>query len=144
MKKIKSINNKEVIVDDDIYKILNKIPFVVDKNNRVTLKHIRLSKLVLQNNNPNLVIDHINRNPLDNRRENLRLITRSSNQQNRNKPKNNTSGYKGVWKQGSKWVAQIRANRKKYTKGLFNTPEEAAMAYNEMAIKLHGNCAVLN
>lgn len=86
-------------------------------------------------------IDHINRNPLDCRKENLRICTRSQNLANR---KNWTGNYKGVSKQGNKWRAQIKVNKKATYLGLFKTEEEAALRYNEEAVKVHGDFAFLN
>lgn len=85
-------------------------------------------------------IDHVNGNGLDNRRENLRLATRSENCANRGKQSNNKSGYKGVhWNnEKQKWVAFIGFKRKKFYLGQYDTPEEAYEAYCEKAIELHG------
>jgi len=91
-------------------------------------------------------IDHKDRNPLNNRKINLRICTHSQNQMNKNKGKNNTSGYKGVYwhKRNKKWAAHIRFNNKKYHIGYFNKKTEAAMAYNKAAVKHHGEYACLN
>lgn len=69
-------------------------------------------------------IDHINRNPLDNRRGNLRFCSRSENNHNRGVNKNNKSGYTGVyWHKGAKkWLAQIMLDRKRINIGLFDDP----------------------
>lgn len=88
-----------------------------------------------------LCVDHINGDRADNRIENLRQATYKENFTNRKKPKNNTSGYKGVCKDGSKWRASICKDRKSYTLGTFNTPEEAYDAYCRAAAKLHGEFA---
>lgn len=81
------------------------------------------------------IADHINGNPLDNRRANLRLATRSQNNMNRKKSSRNKSGFKGVslHKQNGKWVARIGKDGKYKHLGLFNTPEEAYAAYCEAA-----------
>lgn len=87
--------------------------------------------------------DHINRNPLDNRRGNLRIATRSQNGANTKLNANNTSGYKGVsfHKGNGKWQAQIKVNQHKKALGYFNTPEEASDAYREAALEHFGEFA---
>jgi len=89
-------------------------------------------------------VDHVNGNGLDNRRENLRIATNSQNGMNRGKFRNNTSGYKGVVFQGGKWQAQINVLSTRIRKGGFASAEEAAHAYDEMALKYHGEFAYLN
>ena len=95
-------------------------------------------------------VDHINGDTTDNRFSNLREANQVKNGVNRGKPSNNTSGFKGVsWhKQGKGWAAQlgIRVDgaRSKIHLGLFDTPEEAARAYDEKALELHGEFAKLN
>lgn len=80
-------------------------------------------------------IDHINRDKLDNRLENLRAVSRSVNQHNRKLNRNNTSGHKGVYwhKQKGKWHVQIMVNRVKKSLGLYDNVEDAANAYKEAA-----------
>ena len=92
------------------------------------------------------VIDHIDRNGLNNQRNNLRDSTRSQNNANRGLNKNNTSGYKGVcWnKQKQKWHARIRVNYKYVQLGLFDNIKDAARAYNKAALKYFGEFAWLN
>lgn len=76
-------------------------------------------------------IDHINRNRLDNRIENLREATARENQANRKIGKNNTSGYTGVsWdKVNKKWEATTRNDNKKINLGRYDTPVLARAAY---------------
>ena len=90
--------------------------------------------------------DHINENGLDCRRENLSDATVSQNNLNRGTRRDNTSGYKGVsWdRKLSKWRSRITADRKKISVGYFPSPELAAIAYNQAAIKYHGEFAKLN
>lgn len=91
-------------------------------------------------------IDHINRDPLDNRRSNLRIVSPIQNSGNRAFNKNNTSGYKGVgWhKQMGKWRAYIEIAGKHKALGLFNNKDEAAKAYNLAAKQYFGDCAWIN
>jgi HNH endonuclease/AP2 domain len=94
-----------------------------------------------------LDVDHINQNKLDNRASNLRLASRHQNSGNRGGSKLNKSGYKGVSLYDSgrmAWRAQIMDNGEKRGIGYFATAEEAALAYNEEAIKVFGEYAHLN
>lgn len=72
-------------------------------------------------------VDHINRNKLDNRKSNLRIVSRQENMYNKSEYKNNTSGVKGVkWnKNRQKWQVQINHNKKRIHLGLYSDLEEA-------------------
>nr|WP_243767389.1 HNH endonuclease [Paenibacillus agricola] len=91
-------------------------------------------------------VDHIDGNPLNNQRHNLRLCTNAQNCRNRGAPKGNTSGFKGVtWNTwNGKWQAQIGKDYKRYHAGYFESPSEAARAYNAKATELFGEYARLN
>ena len=69
-------------------------------------KYIILSRL-LMNPIEDEVVDHINGDRLDNRKENLRVCTQAENLRNRKMNKNNSAGFKGVARSGSKWRARI-------------------------------------
>ena len=94
---------------------------------------------------PTEVTDHKHGNTLDNRRSELRVATRQQNAQNRGMPSNNKCGYKGVHfvvnsgKPG--YQAQIGAGGRLHTIGYFDTPEEAARAYDREARKHFGEFA---
>ena len=90
------------------------------------------------------MIDHINGDKADNRIANLREATNSENQSNRPKPKNNTSGFKGVTRNSSGWVAQIKLNSKLHYLGTFKSPEQASKVYIDAAAKMHGDFARLD
>jgi hypothetical protein len=88
--------------------------------------------------------DHANRNSLDNRRQNLRPATIAQNVRNQEPHSDNTSGFKGVSRKRDKWVAAIRAGGTIRRLGGFRTAEDAARAYDAMAVELHGEFARLN
>jgi hypothetical protein len=94
----------------------------------------------------NLLVDHRNSNALDNRRENLRLATKSQNICNSRKRKNTSSIYVGVHlrKTNGRWEAEITHNGKKIWLGSFENEVEAAKAYDKAAKKYHGEFARLN
>lgn len=91
-------------------------------------------------------IDHEDRNPLNNQRENLRAATTTQNTQNRSKREGCSSQYKGVhWdKRVQKWKADIQVNGKRKFIGHFDSEIEAAKAWNSYAKRFHGEFAVLN
>lgn len=92
------------------------------------------------------IIDHINGDRKDNRLKNLRLVTKQQNLQNRAVSSANKSGYKGVYlnKNRKRWCAAITPNGKSMFLGTYDTPELAAKAYNEAAVKYFGEYARLN
>jgi len=90
------------------------------------------------------ICDHINGNPMDNRRCNLRIATHAENMRNSKKRKHSKNQYKGVsqnCKSKTTWRAQIRVNGKRIHLGTFSSPEEAYKAYCEGAVKYHGDFA---
>lgn len=72
--------------------------------------------------------DHINRNKLDNRKQNLRVVSVDDNLKNRGMFRNNTSGCKGVSMVDGLWRASIGCNNEKYDLGNFENFEDAVMA----------------
>lgn len=74
-----------------------------------------------------MVVDHIDGNTLNTRKNNLRICTHTENCRNRKRQFNNTSGYQGVtWdKNTNKWMSYICVDTHQKTLGYFNTPEEA-------------------
>ena len=114
------------------------------KRTTVFLHRVILERIVGGPLPPGLETDHINRDRLDNRRENLRAVTRSENQANSERPRGR-SGYRGV-RQGraGSWYAQISLAGKKICIGRFASPEAAAKAYDEVARHARGEFARLN
>lgn len=92
----------------------------------------------------NQCVDHINTNKLDNRRNNLHLTTRSTN--NQRGRKQNKSGFIGVYyhNQNDNYYAQIRLSGRSKHLGSFVRPEEAAKIYDTYALIEHGKTARTN
>lgn len=86
-----------------------------------------------------LEVDHINGDGLDNRRSNLRLVTRTENLRHRSTFRNSKSGFKGVQYNSAngKWRATLNL-------GTFDTAEEAARAYDRVIRRLFGSLAKTN
>ena len=107
---------------------------------------------VVMGNPKGMDIDHINHNSLDNRKENLRICTRSQNCANKKVRRDSRSGYKGVCvrKGGKRFLAYIGdpntpATQKRQIKlGTYGTAEEAALAYKKAALEMYGEFAFLN
>lgn len=91
----------------------------------------RLHREVLKLDDPQLIVDHINGDTLDNRKVNLRVITRAENNKNMRKRVTNTVGATQVQynEKYDNYCSRIQLNGVVYTLGTFNTMEEAAAAY---------------
>ena len=88
-------------------------------------------------------IDHINKNKLDNTRENIRFASRGQNQQNVIRH-NGSSQFKGVRKYYRKWTARITVEKHEINLGSFDSEQLAAIAYNDAARKFYGNKCFVN
>lgn len=91
-------------------------------------------------------IDHIDRDPTNNKWSNLRLATRSENQANRASSRNSTSKYLGVYwhKRDKRWEASIQRAGVRARLGYFHCEIEAARRYDIAAMEVHGSFANLN
>jgi len=155
--KIPLTQGKFALIDDEDYdlvisyswhtqKDINNF-YAVTTTTRVQGKRttIYMHRLIM-NARSGLQVDHINHNGLDNRRENLRLCTRTENCRNRRKYIRGSSIYKGVswYTHYKKWRARIECEGKQLHLGWFSDEVEAAEVYDKAALKLFGEFAHLN
>jgi hypothetical protein len=146
----KNQKNNQLIVDIRDYELIRNQKWCVNKiGYAVTWKEGKIQYLhhVILNHSPNhkMVVDHANGNPLDNRRDNLRICTKSQNSAN-GKSAGKTSNYRGVYfdKSKNKWVARAILNGVVRLFKRYKTETEAALAYNMAALALWGKYAKLN
>lgn len=90
------------------YAVANRL--IGGKSTAIYAHRIVVQRMLGRELGKNEVVDHINHNIKDNRRSNLRAVTRMQNQQNRLKGKDNTSGHLNVFKRGNKWLVQVKSN----------------------------------
>lgn len=88
-------------------------------------------------------VDHIDFDTLNNRRSNLRAATNSQSAVH-TRQKLGASGYRGVRCDGQRFSAQIQWNKETIRRHGFGSAVEAAVAYDELALEIHGEFAVLN
>lgn len=142
--------DKRILIDpEDLTEHAFKTAHVIKRDNIVHVsfgsKGIGLHRLIL-GDKEGFIIDHENRNSLDNRRLNLRHVTYQGNSRNMSKHYDGSGEYKGVgWhNQRNCWRAYIWDGTKQIALGLFKDPKLAALAYNRAAIRLFGEYASLN
>ena len=157
MRYITASSNFTYIIDDEDYNKVSKLNwFTLDKNSKYKYaaaknkpidytRNILLHRLVM-NAKKGEVVDHINGNVFDNRKNNLRICTRGQNIMNQRLRSNNSSGYKGVYfdKRLRKWCVRIQTNGIRKYFGFFDNLVNAARCYNKNAKRLHGEFAKLN
>lgn len=146
----------QVIVDDEDFERLLLFKYRWSGNQRgqgniqrkinfdSSSKMVSLASDVL--NIPGKMVDHINRNIFDNQKLNLRRCNNQQNCCNKNRPKNTSSQYRGVYwcKDRELWRAAIKFNYTTINLGQYKTEKEAAIAYNNAAIIHHKQFASLN
>ena len=146
MKLIETTQGKIAKVSDQDFEQLSQKKWHFNKQGvafRKNGKSIYMHRFIMQP--PKFMeVDHINGDILDNTRENLRICTHADNLRNRRVNKNTRSGFKGVRPNGSKWQGYIMFNGKFIALGQFDTKEDAAKAYNNVAKIYFGEFARLN
>jgi hypothetical protein len=137
---------KFALVDDEDYEELMKYKWRVNSVGYAVRGYSISMHRLIMNCDKGLLVDHINHEPLDNQKRNLRICTTSQNGMNRVPKKGGTSKYKSVYfnKAAKKWRASIMINGKSIHLGTFNTELEAAQAYNAKAKELFGEFAHIN
>ncbi len=147
MKEIQLTQGLVSQVDDKDFERLNQHRWCVSNKYALRREGPRpgvvkyLHKEVLQTDQ---VVDHINGDTFDNRKENLRLANKAKNSMNRLRQRNNTTGFKGVSICKGKYQAYIKKDGVKINLGTFLMPEDAAHAYDKAAIRLFGAFAEVN
>lgn len=132
---MKIITNKheEILVDDEDYVILSQHHWYVTNGYAITTiddKKVRMHRLIMDAPK-GLEVDHINGNRIDNRRSNLRLVTRQQNGKNLGINPRNKSGVTGVYWHDNRWCAHICVDGKDIYLGRFQTLYQAAKVRKE-------------
>ncbi|MDP1570828.1 MAG: HNH endonuclease [Vicinamibacterales bacterium] len=137
-----------MIIDDEDYDRLRKYIWRTDPAGyvfRCAGGKIRMARQILKAPR-GIWIRWINGNKLDNRKENLRLYTRSQLTASSKMFRTNTTGYRGVYWLAPKkrWMVIVIHLRRRHFCGYFRDPHSAAEAYNRKALDLRGKFARLN
>lgn len=159
MKKIKLTKGQYTLIDNEDFQRISRYRWhayydktIMSFYARTTLYKKRIKKNItlsmhrfIMNATPKKIIDHINHNTLDNRKNNLRLCNRKESARNTRKLKG-VSIFKGVclYKPRMNWRARIRAKEKTIYLGYFNNQKQAALAYDKAARKYYGEFAYTN
>ena len=143
-------SNNIVLVDKEDYEYLSQFRWSINGMGRVgtaikvngRYKSFYMHRMIL-NPPKDKTVDHINHDPLDNRRKNLRVCTHQQNLMNRALFTNNTSGYKGVYvdKRRGHIYAKISVGGKQIMLGRFSRLQDASKAYTEAASEYYGEYA---
>ncbi len=168
MKEILLTQGKVALVDDEDFEKVSQLKWYAhdSKNGRFYARHdfhigmdngkelkkrVFLHRFLLNMENSQIKVDHINGNTLDCRRRNLRTVTDRQNVTNQNKKRSdNTSGFRGIHKQKglkiNSWYAYIRdSHGKRIILGRFPTAELAAKSFDKAAKEIYGEfCGKLN
>lgn len=142
-------NEKDrTIIDLKVIDKVAKYKWCVDNKGYVRNDEVGLLHRFIVDCPEDMVVDHINHNPLDNRKCNLRVCTQAQNSMNTSKTKKNgiTSQYKGVGfhKKSGKWRSRICINGKQKCLGYYDNEYDASVAYDKSAILYHGIYCNLN
>lgn len=141
------------LINEEDFELVSSYKWYASKGkNTYYAHHKRLSlvsmhRLIMGVTDSKIFVDHKNRNGLDNTRINLRLATHIQNNCNKCGYKNRSSTFKGVYwnKEKMKWTCQITPPGEKTRHiGHFKSEIAAAMAFNEAALRYHGEFAYIN
>lgn len=142
-----SIIGNYALIDNNDFKLVSQFKWTAHRcgntiyaATKINRKTVEMHRLILGIIDPKIKTDHKDRNGLNNQRYNLRECTHAQNISNMRIRTGGTSGFRGVYKKGDKFIAKIRDRHI----GCFKTEIEAALAYNKEAIIEFGKFANLN
>jgi hypothetical protein len=158
MKLIPLTKGRFALVDDSDYPWLSQLRWCYSSDgyavnyyrdeygiyHRRSMHRLIMARMLEQFVPPDLQVDHINHDRIDNQRNNLRLATRSQNQAYKKLQVSNSTGYKGVIWNRSKWEVRIRYQGRKLYLGRYDDPIQAALVYDGAARLLYQEFAGLN
>lgn len=162
MKEIPLTRGMVALVDDEDFDRVNKFKWNANKisNTYYACRSVKIPKtrnsvciymhrLILGLTVSTQYADHKDHNGLNNQKNNLRICAHHQNLTNLKKRQNTSSKYFGVCfypnlKQPNKYASYISSKGKRYPLGYYTTEREAALVYNDAAIKLHGEFAKQN
>ncbi len=130
-----------IVDEEDFEKYVKNKSFQTNIKGYVNTNNKGLHRLIMQMEDSSKHIDHIDGNPLNNQKSNLRVCTPQENAYNKNVYKNNKSGYTGVhfYKPLKKYMAYIKSDNKRKHLGYYETLEEAYTMYVRASQELHGD-----
>lgn len=136
----------KILVDDTIGSLVDISKLYYDKSNGyvvVSPKPKTYLHRIVTEAKKGEIVDHINRNRLDNRKSNLRIVNHKLNSYNKTIKNENM---RGVYfdKCGNRYRACISDNNKTLKLGSFKTINEAKIAYNKKAMEIYGDNAFLH
>ena len=148
---IEAVCGTKILVDEDDFIFLSRYKWKISHTGKkyyavTTLSGGQRMHRIIMKAKEGQIIDHINGNGLDNRKENLRFCTNAENIRNKGLTKRNKTGFKGVYwcDTSKKFISSITFENKQRKIGSFDCPFKAARAYDSEAIKLHGEFANIN
>ena len=143
---LKTTKGQEFIVDVDDLELTQTRTWCIGKTGYLVAslngKNIKLHRYLLGLTNPSDVVDHINRNPLDNRKSNLRICSQNENSKNTKLQTNNTTGYPGIkLKPNGSYYTRITVDYKEIYLGTFDNFEDAVKVRKAAERKYYGEFA---
>lgn len=142
------VNNKEFIIDKEDYDLVKDYCWNIDKHGYaktiINSKKYYLHRMIMEcSTNDNIIVDHIDRDRTNNRKNNLRIVSASNNVINQTKRSDNKSGIIGVcWNKSREyWEAYIKYGKKKTHLGAFKNIEDAIITRLKAEKELFGEYA---
>lgn len=147
MREIALTKGKVAVVDADDFDRVSAFKWYYEgtgyaarRDNMQDWRLVKMHRFILGVTYTSTIVDHINRNTLDNRKENLRVSDKSCNAVNSKRRSDNTTGFKGVQliKRTGKYSATVVCRGRRYWIGTFDDPFSAAVAWDVRAQELFG------
>lgn len=133
-----------VLIDDEDFEDLSRHSWHVMSTGyvRATIdgRHVTIHRYLMKPPSTKVYVDHVNGDPLDNRKSNLRLVSPRENTWNAKGQSQSLSRFRGVsfQKSTNSWLAILTCDGVRHYIGKFYTEEDAALAYDVVARSLYG------